>query len=178
MVDLKDCQQWEMEGNFTHAWHRWNACSHLWKFTTWRFTCRRFTIRVQCCYLEGSFCSVSKFDGRSECINCRSLALHFWCHIHLICSFPFHLRTFGLKSNALNILAIAKWPDSFSRRSIFKGYWWSLLIKFYPNIRIFSLICEIKNFNGISTHLAFLFLRNRYYFLKYMGVMLVFFTNA
>ena len=42
MVELKDCQQQEMEGKlqFHSCLMLMNTRSHLWKFTTWMFVCR------------------------------------------------------------------------------------------------------------------------------------------
>lgn len=86
---------------------------------------------VQCCYLKSYFWSMSKFESRRECTDYRFLALPLWCNFPMRCSLPFHLGTFGLKMNVLNILVIAKWSGPLLGRSMATAYWGSLLRKFH-----------------------------------------------
>ena len=41
-------RRWRASCDSTLAWCWWNACSHLWKFTTWRFICRGLTVPGLC----------------------------------------------------------------------------------------------------------------------------------
>lgn len=150
----------------------WPWCNLRSSNKNWKITCAYASVYIFLCpvlLLKKLLLEYVKVWKKKWTQNLQVSRHLFLMWLSNACSFPFHLGTFSLKINVLNNLVIAKWSGPLSGRSVITmAYWWSLLRKFCPRIWCFccSLICEIKNCNGLLIYrqLAALLLGNGDYF--------------